>query len=108
MIIFLFLLTVTLCLSKVTIHSLSHNCRIEMILEWRLGNIYACFAWLDKKFSGNWDWCVDAIVGELGSFTLIGFSGGSLVWTIVVRESSYCPVHPELSIGSFLCSCDGD
>ena len=29
---------------------------------------------------------MDAIVDELGSFKLIGFSDGSLVWTIVVRE----------------------
>ena len=28
---------------------------------------------------------MDAIVDELGSFTLIGFSDGSLVWTIVGR-----------------------
>ena len=30
---------------------------------------------------------MDAIVDELGSFTLIGFSDGSLVCTIVVRAS---------------------
>ena len=30
---------------------------------------------------------MDAIVDELGSFKLIGFSDGSLVWTIVVRAS---------------------
>ena len=30
-------------------------------------------------------WCVDVIVDELGSFILIGFSNGSLVWTIFVR-----------------------
>ena len=30
---------------------------------------------------------MDAIVDELGSFTLIGFSDGSLVYTIVVRAS---------------------
>ena len=77
----------TLCLSKVTKHSLSHNCPNEMILEWRLGNITACFAWLDKYLSRIWDWCVDAIVDELGSFTLIGFSDGSLVLTVVVRAS---------------------
>ena len=52
-----------------------------------LGNISACFAWIDKCFSGIWDWCVDAIVDKLGSFILIGFSDGSLVWTIVVRAS---------------------
>ena len=39
---------------------------------------------------------------KLGSFTLFGFSDGSLVWTIVVRESRQCPVHPELTIGSFV------
>ena len=83
----LFLLNTTLCLSKVTIHSSSYNFSIDMRLEWRLGNIYACFAWLDKIFSGIWAWFVDAIVDELGSFTLIGFSDGSLVWTIFVRAS---------------------
>ena len=66
---------------------MSHNCPIDMILEWRLGNISACFAWLDTFFSGIWAWCVDAIVEELGSFTLIGFFDGSLVWNIVVRAS---------------------
>ena len=52
-----------------------------------LVKISACLAWLDKRFSGIWAWCVDAIVDELGSFTLIGFSGGYLVWNIVVRAS---------------------
>ena len=52
-----------------------------------MGNISACFAWFDKKFSEKWAWCVDSIVDELGGFTLIGFSYGSLVWTIVVRAS---------------------
>ena len=75
----LFLLTMTLCLSKITIHSSSHNCPIETILEWRLGEISAYFAWLDNFFSGIWAWCVDAIVDELGSFILIGFSDESLV-----------------------------
>ena len=103
MIISLFLLTINLCLSKVTIHSSPHNCPIEMRLEWRLVNISACFAWLDNFCSGIWPWCVDAILNELGSFTLIGFSGGSLVWTIVGRESRQCPVHPESDIGSFAC-----
>ena len=65
----------------------SHNCTIDMRLEWRLGKISEYFAWLDNFFSGIWAWCVDAIVDELGSFTLIGFSGGSLVWNIVVRAS---------------------
>ena len=85
MMISLFLLTITLFLTKVTIHSSSHNCPIEMRLEWRLGKISAFFAWLDIFFSGVWAWCVDAIVDELGSLTLIGFYDGSLVWTIVVR-----------------------
>ena len=76
MMISLFLLTMNLCLSKVTIHSLSHNYPIEMILECRLGKISAYFAWLDKCFSGILAWCVDAILDELGSFTLIGFSDG--------------------------------
>ena len=87
MMISLFLPTINLCLSKVTIHSLSHNCPIDMRLEWRLVNIYACFAWIDNFFSWIWAWCVDAIVDDLGSFTLIGFYDGSLVWTIVVRAS---------------------
>ena len=52
-----------------------------------MGKISTYFAWLDKYFSGIWAWCVDVIADELGSFTLIGFSDGSLVWTIVVRES---------------------
>ena len=53
-----------------------------------MGKISACFAWLDNYFSGIWAWCVDAIVDELGIFTLIGFYYGSLVWTIFVRASS--------------------
>ena len=52
-----------------------------------MGKISAYFAWLDNCFSGIWDWCVDSIVDELGSFTLIGFSDGFLVWNIVVRAS---------------------
>ena len=86
MVVSLFLLTMTLCFLKVTIHSSSHNFSIEMRLDWRLGKISAFF-WLDNFFSGIWDWCVDAIVDKLGSFTLIGFPDGSLVWNIVVRES---------------------
>ena len=62
----------TLCLSKVTIHSSSHNFPIKMRLEWRFGIISACFACFDKCFSGIWAWCVDAIVDELESFTFIG------------------------------------
>ena len=81
----MFLLTMTLCLSKVTIHSLSRNCPIDMRLEWMLGKFSACFAWLDNYFNGIWAWCVDAIVDELGSFILIGFYYGSLVWTTVFR-----------------------
>ena len=52
-----------------------------------MGNISACFASLDNFFFGIWAWCVDAIVDELGGFTLIGFSDCSLVWNIVVRAS---------------------
>ena len=52
-----------------------------------MGNISTCFAWLDKFFIRIWAWRVDAIVDELGSFTLIGFSDGSLVWNIVVGAS---------------------
>ena len=58
-----------------------------MRLDWRLGKVYVCFAWFDNCFSGIWAWFVDAIVDVLGSFTLIGFSDGFLVWTIVVRVS---------------------
>ena len=60
-------------------HSSSNNCPIGVRLEWRLGNISACFAWLNKLFSGMWDWCVDAIVDELCIFKLIGFSDVSSV-----------------------------
>ena len=56
MIISLFLLTLNFCLSKVTMHSSSHNCSIDMRLQWRLGNISAFFYWIDKFFSGVWDW----------------------------------------------------
>ena len=45
-----------------------------MRLEWMLGKISVCFSWIDKCLSGIWAWCVDAIVDELGSFTLNGFS----------------------------------
>ena len=68
-------------------HSSSYNCLNEMRVEWRLGNISACFAWLDNFFSGIWAWCVDVILDELRSFTLTRFSDGSLVWTIIVRAS---------------------
>ena len=68
-------------------HSYLHNFPIETRLELSLGNISECFACLDKYFSGIWAWSVDAIVDELGSFTLIGFSDISLKWTIVVRAS---------------------
>ena len=66
---------------------MTHNFPIDMRLEWRLGKISACFAWIDKCFSGIWAWCLDAIVDELGSFTFIEVSDGPLVWTIVVRAS---------------------
>ena len=59
-------------------------------------------------FSGIWAWYVDAIVEELGSFTLIGFFDGSLLWTISVRAYRQCPVNPESAIGSFVCGCGGD
>ena len=41
-----------------------------MILEWRLGNISACFSYLDNFCIGIWDECVDAIVAELGRFMI--------------------------------------
>ena len=75
------------CLYKVTINSSSHNFPIEMRLEWRLRKISECFAWLDNVFSGIWAWCVDDIVDELEIFLLLVFSDGSLVWTIILRES---------------------
>ena len=86
MMISLLLLTINLCLSKATMHSSSRNFPIEMRLQWRLGKISECFSWLDKFCSGTWAWCLDAIVDELGSFKLIGFSDGSLVCNIVVGE----------------------
>ena len=89
-------------------HYLSHNCSIVMRMEWKLGKIYACFACLDKYFSGIWSWCVDVIVDEFWSFTLIGFSYGSLVWNIVVKASRYFTVHTESDIRSFACGCGGD
>ena len=73
---------------RIKLASLSYNCPNEMRLEWRLGDISACFSWIDNCFSEIWAWCVDAIADELGSFTLVGFSNGSHVWTIVVRASS--------------------
>ena len=85
MMIYLFLPTMIFCLSKVTIHSSSHNFPIEVRLEWKLGKISTCFAWIDEFCSGICAWCVDSIVDELGSFTLIGFSDGSLLWNIFVR-----------------------
>ena len=51
---------------------------------------------------------MDNIVDKLGSFTLIGFSDGFLVWTIVIRASRWCPVNPESDIESFACGCGGD
>ena len=104
----LFFLTTTLFLSKVNIHSSSHNSPNDMRLEWRLGKFSACFSWLDKFCIGIWDWCVDAIVDELGIFTLIGYSYGYLLWTIVVRSSRYCPVYPHSDIVSFACGCGGN
>ena len=83
----MFLRTMNLCLSKVNIHSLSHNFPIEMRLEWRLQKTSACFACLDKIIIGIYAWCMDGIADELVSFTLIEFSDGSLLWTIVVRAS---------------------
>ena len=77
----------TLCLSNVTMPSSLNNYPIEMRLECRLGKIYACFDCLDKLCSGIWAWCVDAIVDKLGILTLIEFYDGSLICTIVVRES---------------------
>ena len=51
---------------------------------------------------------MDKILDELGSFTLIGFSDGSLVFTMVVSSSRQCPVHPESAILSFACGFCGD
>ena len=66
------------------------NVHLFVVLGWimkSLGKISACSAWLDKCFSGIWAWCVDSIVDELGSFTSIGFSDGSLVWNIFLVGS---------------------
>ena len=51
---------------------------------------------------------MDAIVDELGSFVLIGFSDGYSVWTNVVRAFRYCPVHTDSAIGSSVWGCGGD
>ena len=67
-------------------HSSSHNVPNGVILEWRLGNISECFAGLDKFCSEIWAYCMNTIMYELGSFALVGFSDGSLVWTIFFRE----------------------
>ena len=45
---------------------------------------------------------------KLGSFTLIGFSDGSLLLNIVVRAYRLCPVHPKLAIGLFVWGCGLD
>ena len=52
-----------------------------------MGNITGFLAWLDKFHNGIWAWCMDSVVVELGSFKFIGFSDGSLVWTIVFRAT---------------------
>ena len=44
---------------------------------------------------------MDDIVDELGSFTLMVVSGGSMVLTMAVRASRQCPVYPESINGSF-------
>ena len=56
MIFSLFFLAINLCFSNVTMHSLSHNCPIYMILKWEAGKISACFDCLDRFSSGIWDW----------------------------------------------------
>ena len=81
MMISFFLITMALCLSKLTIHSLSHNFPIEMRLEWRLGKISVCFSCLDKKFSVILDWCVDAIVDEFSMRLFLGVQYLSLLHT---------------------------
>ena len=78
-----------------------------MRLEWRLGNISACSTWIDELWSGFWDWWVDSIVDELGSFTLIGFSDVSLVFMVFVREYIYSPVYPDSAIVYFVCGFGG-
>ena len=60
-----------------------------------VGKYFACFSWPDIVFSGILDLCVGAIVDELGSFTFIGFSGGSLVWTIVVPHMQVLAAYPQ-------------
>ena len=78
-------LTMTLCLSNVTMNSSPQKISIEMILEWRVGNIFAYFACIENLWNEIWAWWVDAIVDKLGSFTLNRVFEGSLVLPIVVN-----------------------
>ena len=51
------------------------------------GGEYFCMFWMSRSIV-KWDWQVDDIVDEFGSFKLIVFSNGSLVLTMDNRESS--------------------
>ena len=42
-------------------------------------------------------------MNEERSLKLIGFSYGSMVLMMVVKESRYFPMNPESAIGSFTC-----
>ena len=64
-----------------------------------VGKYFCIFSWLDKFCSGIWAWCVYAIVDELGSFILIGFSDGSLVWTIFSGHPAIVLCIPSQILG---------
>ena len=92
MMISLFLLTMTLLFSKVTIHLLSHNCPIEMRLAWRLGNISACFSWFDN-FSAE---------SGLGVWILLWISW-RVSYLLGFLMAPLCGILLLGHIGSFLC-----
>ena len=82
-------------------HSSSHSCPIEIIMEFIVGKIYICFACFDKLGSGSLPCSVYNNVDELRSLTFIGLSYIPMLLKIVVREPRYCRVYPESAIGTF-------
>ena len=81
-----------LCLSKVTIHSLSHNCPIETRLERRLGKIYPCPASLDNVLVGSGIGVWMPLCMSCGVSYLLGFLMAPL-----------CGLLFSGRLGSFLC-----
>ena len=76
------LVMTNVCLRNTTIHLFSHDCPIGMRLEWRVGNIYACFYSFDNFWSVIWDCLVYAIVDQLGSLTLVEFLALNGIFTL--------------------------